>query len=844
MRRLPGVSFRWIAALAGLAAALAVTSAAAAALEPQAGPGTVLSRTAQGFSLTVPSGWQEYQDSSAAAAVLLSANPSVVVVVRVLAEPAPADTSTTLAAWLATLFNDADRTVVAQSFEVFLGRPALVADLESATTRTRVTIVARDAGDRSQIFYAIVSTAPQSVFTKVSATLARVTEGFQIGPMGGAPASPAPAAAVSGLRPPQLAAPSAAPPAVPAQAPPVAIPPPPATTPAPAPREPQAPTAARAVVPEGALNRARAFERILKPGTAAKMQAAATLSKDAKSRAEAAAAYDRALVFYEQGAFAEAEKEFRNAEKKDGDNVETVLALGWVYNKVHKPDDAIKRFEKVYKKNPRNTRALVGIAASYEEMQNYREAVRMWQRYVRADLSAPEQREAQALLASAQDLFVERYEIAENPGGGAANALTKDQELQLGLRAAQEFAKSGVEPVKDDVVVTYVMNLCAYLVANAKNFPSNYQVFVIDTADVNAFTMPGFIFVNRGLLAVVDTEAELAGVLAHEIGHAVAHHSAKKLTKAAADEQQAEQWRNSNSKFLRWLGSSSGSSYGQAAFSREAEAQADRLAVHITYDSGIDPRGFASFFQRLESIAPSSRKAWDLMSRTHPFSIDRLNTINAYIELLPPRPRRTTSPEFARMKARLSELPQPTDAVGMQRPALEPPRQAPPSTPEPQAGALTGATQTFTMDTVPFAGEIPAGWGGRKSPAGTFIFEGPKGTESYEVTIELGFEPKGAGVTIDHLAQQVVDVLSRKPQAQVQAPARETADDGTQVRLIRATYALQGQSGNPVPIRHLTAVLDYPGYYVFMSYFTPESIYQKYSEVFSLFVKSFRHTGR
>jgi predicted Zn-dependent protease len=610
-------------------------------------------------------------------------------------------------------------------------------------------------------------------------------------------------------------------------------------------QEPQAATSARRIVPDGPLNRARAFERMLGPGTAAEMQAAATLSKDAKSRAEAAAAYDRALVFYGQGAFAEAEKEFRNAEKKDGDNVETVLALGWVYNTIHKPDEAIKRFEKIYKKNPRNSRALAGMAASFEEMQNYREAVRMWQRYVRTELSAPEQREAQALLASAQDLFVERYEIAENPGGGAANALTRDQELQLGLQAAQEFAKSGVEPLKDEVVVTYVMNLCAYLVANAKNFPSNYQVFVIDTADVNAFTMPGFIFVNRGLLAVVDSEAELAGVLAHEIGHAVAHHSAKKLTKAAADEQQAEQWRNSNSKFLRWLGSSSGSSYGQAAFSRDAEAQADRLAVHITYDSGIDPRGFASFFQKLESIAPSSRKSWDLMSRTHPFSIDRLNTIKAYIELLPPRPRRTTSPEFARMKARLSELPPPTDATGMQRPAIEPREKTPPDQPGAAApGAMAGGTQPFTMDSVPFAGEIPSGWGGRKTPAGTFIFEGPEGSESYEVSIEVGFEPKGAGVTIDNLAQQVVDVLSGKAQAQVQAPARETANDGTPVRIIRATYGLQGQRGTLVAMRHVTVLLDYPGYYTILSYFTPDAIYQKYLEAFTQFMQKFRYTGR
>jgi len=608
----------------------------------------------------------------------------------------------------------------------------------------------------------------------------------------------------------------------------------------------QAPsTDRRAPAGAGPLSRAAVFERLLRPGTLEEMRATETPGKDAPSRAAASAAYDRALVFYAQGAFGEAEKEFRNAEKKDGDNVETVLALGWVYNRLHRPDDAVKRFDKIYKKNPRNTRALAGLAATYEEMQHYGDAVRMWQRSVRADLPPADLREGQALLASAQELFVERYEIAENPGGGAVNALSKEQELQLGQQFAQSFAQSGVDTVTDQAVDTYVMNLCAYLVANAKNFPSNYQVFVIDTADVNAFTVPGYIFVNRGLLAAVDTEAELAGVIAHEIGHTIAHHSAKKLTKQAMDEQQAAEWRNSNNKFLRWLGSSD-NSYSQAAFSREAEAQADRIAVHITYDSGLDPHGFASFFQKLESIAPSSRKSWDLMARTHPFSIDRLNTINAYIELLPAKPRRTTSAEFKAMKARLATLPPPPDATGMQRPAIEAPKPAPPAPAGGGAssGVLAGGTQPFTMDSVPFAGEIPAGWGGRKTPAGTFIFEGPKGTESYEVSIELGLEPKASGVSIDGLAREIVGILSKKPKADIQAPAGETANDGTPVRIVRGTYGLPGQGGGLVLVRHLTVVLDYPGYYAILSYFTPDAIYQKYSEVFTLFVQRFHHTGK
>ena len=189
----PAAARAGVILLGALTAVLTPAHAAAgpAAIMPQAAKGTVLQRPADGFSLVVPAGWQEYPDPSAAASIVLKSNPSVVAVVRVLAEDAPSDTSTTLANWLSTMFADTDRRVVAQSFEVFLGRPALVADLEDATMRVRVTVVARDEGDRSQVYYAIVTTAPKSVFAKSSAALMQVLQGFQFLPKGAASAASA-----------------------------------------------------------------------------------------------------------------------------------------------------------------------------------------------------------------------------------------------------------------------------------------------------------------------------------------------------------------------------------------------------------------------------------------------------------------------------------------------------------------------------------------------------------------------------------------------------------------------------------------------------------------------------
>jgi predicted Zn-dependent protease len=427
-------------------------------------------------------------------------------------------------------------------------------------------------------------------------------------------------------------------------------------------------------------------------------------AKRQREAAEGAAAFERATTFYNQGAYAEAEKEFRTAEKKTGSQVvEYVMAAAQNCLKLHKPDDALKRYEKVYKKDPKNAPALRGMAESYEEMQDYREAVRIWLRYVKAGVSPAERREGDKRLAAARRLFAERYEIAENPAGGAQNLATQEQELSWGLGVAQEIAASGVPALKDEVVDAYVKGLCKALVGKAKSFPTNYQVFVLDSATVNAFTTPGFIFVFRGILDATDDEAQLAGVLAHEIGHSVAHHVGKSQTRAAKDAAQVEKLKASNSTLSRALARllESGNPVGQLAFSRENEAQADRLGVHIAFDAGYDPRGLAGVFQKFESMSPSSRKSWDLMARTHPFSIDRMNAVNEYVTLLPPRATRTTSPAYQKMKARLETLPPAPDATGqlIEAPPGPTPQQAPP-------GPAT-ATKSYHLNRTPFKERCP-----------------------------------------------------------------------------------------------------------------------------------------
>ncbi len=573
-------------------------------------------------------------------------------------------------------------------------------------------------------------------------------------------------------------------------------------------------------------------------------------SKEAKRQreaAEGAAAFDRAMVFYGQGAYAEAEKEFRTAEKKTGGQVvEYVLAAAQNYLKLHKPDDALKRYEKIYKKDPANVRALYGMAESYEEMQNYREAVRIWLRYGKAGLSAVQKKEGEKRLAAARQLFAERYEIAENPAGGAENLATPQQEEAWGLGVAQEIAASGVPELQDEVVGSYVRGLCKALVGKAKNFPTNYRVFVLDSATVNAFTTPGFIFVFRGILDATDDEAALAGVLAHEIGHSLAHHVGKSQTRAAKDEVQVEKLKASNSKLSRMLGKllESGNPVGQLAFSRENEAQADRLGVHIAYDAGYDPRGLVSVFQKFESMSPSSRKSWDLMARTHPFSIDRLNAVNEYASLLPTRTTKTTSPAYQRMKARLKALPPAPDATGQ---LLEPARtEAPSTTTTPtKAPAQTTPTVSYSVNGRPFKGEIPADWTIRNAETGGVVFEGKKGTDAYNVTVQLDLLEKGSlpVKSLSELTESVRELLAQKPDAAVEEATRHKTPEGRNARAIQARYTHKNDRGTAFPYRRMNVLIDYPGYFVSFAYYGADSLFEKYMDRFELIGQRFRYTG-
>ena len=238
------------------------------------------------------------------------------------------------------------------------------------------------------------------------------------------------------------------------------------------------------------------------------------------------------------------------------------------------------------------------------------------------------------------------------------NAFTPQQEITEGQKVvAQVYKQMPVLP-DSDPVARYVRDLGAKLVAHAPGYKWPYNFHVVASEDINAFALPGgTVFVNLGTVQAAETEAQLAGVMAHEISHVVMRHSTCNLTK----QQSKSIWYGLGSIASSiLLGNGTAGQLSQAAIggvqsldflhmSREDEQQADLLGVGILYDSGYDPRGLPQFFETIQ--AKYGAGGAQFLS-DHPNPGNRTEYVNAEIATLPRRQNPVvTTAEFKRIHA-------------------------------------------------------------------------------------------------------------------------------------------------------------------------------------------------
>src|SRR5215813_3042727 len=195
--------------------------------------------------------------------------------------------------------------------------------------------------------------------------------------------------------------------------------------------------------------------------------------------------------------------------------------------------------------------------------------------------------------------------VPELPDPGSTG-MTKEQQIQLGLQAVGEVYKQ--MPVLPDShpLTQYVQQLGRRLASVIPpQYSWRYQFHVIPQKEINAFALPGGpIFVNVGTIQAADNEAELAGVMAHEMSHVYMQHSAKQMPKQAVAQIFAgilgAVLPGGTAGNLARLGVQIGAGTILMKYSRTDEAQADAVGAIIMYKAGYNPKALAEFFQKLE----------------------------------------------------------------------------------------------------------------------------------------------------------------------------------------------------------------------------------------------------
>ncbi len=259
--------------------------------------------------------------------------------------------------------------------------------------------------------------------------------------------------------------------------------------------------------------------------------------------------------------------------------------------------------------------------------------------------------------AFAKDKKKDPDEIGNRDVGKGLNFYSIEKEIRIGKQMAQEVERQA-KIVDDPVIAEYVNRVGQNLVRNS-DAKVPFTIKVIDAEEINAFALPGgFFFVNTGVIANADNEAEMAGVMAHEIAHVAARHGMKQQTKGDIVNY-------ASIPAMIFLGGWAGYAIYQGAqlaipltflkFSRGDEAEADMLGLQYMYKTGYDPEAFVDFFEKVQSQEKRKPGSVSQLFSSHPPTAERVKAAQQNIQnYLKERPEYVVSTsEFNDIKARV-----------------------------------------------------------------------------------------------------------------------------------------------------------------------------------------------
>ncbi len=442
------------------------------------------------------------------------------------------------------------------------------------------------------------------------------------------------------------------------------------------------------------------------------------------------------------------------------------------------------------------------------------------------------------ILAAPLQLFA-RYQ----PTRGA-NAFSRDQELQAGQEASADVLKKMPVLPEDDPVTQYVQRLGAQLTAHAPGDPWPYHFRVVNQKEINAFALPGGpIFINMGTIQAADNEAQLAGVMAHEISHVVQRHATRAATKQMKVQMPLQILGALLGRSSLGQLAAAGISFGAGSYfmknSRQNESEADLIGTDILYDSGYNPQAMADFFAKLEKEAGA--KGPQFFS-DHPNPGNRAGAVEHEVRSLPAKSYRSASPEFAQIKQRVSGL----KPLTAQEIAAQQQQQT-----QSAKGRLPAAeypshdTQSFSHDL--FQISYPKNWQVFGDRTSTVNIAPPSGVSdnaiAYGVLIS-DYQPEDKNATIDQSTHALLNTLRQSNQDMKQVgndeDIRVAGFAGKSVDLI-ATSPVQDASGNSQRERDwLVTVSGRQGSLIYLVFIAPDADFNTLRPAFDQMLRSLR----
>ena len=273
------------------------------------------------------------------------------------------------------------------------------------------------------------------------------------------------------------------------------------------------------------------------------------------------------------------------------------------------------------------------------------------------DATVPQQAAPDVKAGSKQDVSA----IGNRDVGKGLDFYSIEREIALGKQLSQEVDKTA-KFINDPVVTEYVNRVAQNLVRNS-DARVPFTVKVIDSDVVNAFALPGgFFYVNTGVILHADEEAEVAGVMAHEIAHVCARHGTKQATKGDIVNIASipamifipYTWAG----YAIYQGMNFAIPLTFLKFSRADEKEADYLGLQYMYKAGYDPNAFVAFFEKVEADEKKEPGTIPKVFATHPPTPERIEATQKEIAtILPARDQYiVTTSEFDVIKRRLQGI--------------------------------------------------------------------------------------------------------------------------------------------------------------------------------------------